>query len=608
MLSTIRSQSLLVVLVILMVTLASAIIISQSTYLLSVKEQVYENLESHNAYVDTLVSSDGSFDPGSVQEYADIQNIRITLIHRDGRVLFDSEYDESSLESHLYRQEVQSSLRTGTGTSERFSATQRLPVLYLSTYEGPQAFGFIRVSTPLQQLRNHRRVFTRYMALSSALLLLLTIAITAYALSKINRPLENVKQLAGSYANGNLKAKKIIRGPLELQQLSQVLMEMAEKLNTTVGELNTSRSMIETMINSVSQGLILLDSNLSVQIANSPSYALIGTDQVLDGKPIHRIIQSPVLMERLRQSLKEQTGLTLVLEHYNHLWGETAAIVGREQTKTIRIAIDPVYSETDNLAIVLTLTDMSAFAKLEQIRRDFVANVSHELKTPITAISGFAHTLLDEQESLSDEQKRYLSIIQRQSDNMLTVIQDLLLLSSLENGKAALTRSWVDIEHVVRQSINSCRYKADTKEIMIDTRIENPDSLSVYIHPMLIQQALTNLLMNAVNYSPDHSQVTVQVSVNEEDIIFKVTDHGVGIALEDQERIFERFYRVDAARSRSEGGTGLGLSIVKHIAQVHDGSVEVASSLGRGSTFTIRVSRKGKDFSSLYSHREEINS
>ena len=242
---------------------------------------------------------------------------------------------------------------------------------------------------------------------------------------------------------------------------------------------------------------------------------------------------------------------------------------------------------------------MSAFAKLEQIRKDFVANVSHELKTPITAISGFAHTLLEEQEKLGEEQQRYLSIIQRQSDNMLTVIQDLLLLSSLENGKASLTRSWVDIEHVVQQSINSCRYKADTKEIMVDTRIENPDSLSVYIHPMLIQQAITNLLMNAVNYSPEQSQVTVQVSVNEEDIVFRVTDHGVGIALEDQERIFERFYRVDAARSRSQGGTGLGLSIVKHIAQVHDGSVEVTSSLGRGSTFTIRVSRKGKDFSSL---------
>lgn len=294
MLSTIRSQSLLVVLVILTVTLTSAIIISQSTFLLSVKEQVYESLESHNGYVDTLVSPDGSFDPGSIQEYADIQNIRITLIHRDGRVLFDSEYDEKSMESHLYRQEVQTSLKKGMGTSERFSATQRLPVLYLSTYKGPESFGFIRVSTPLQQLRSHRRVFTRYMALSSALLFILTIAITAFTLSKINRPLEDVKQLASAYANGDLRAKKIIRGPLELQQLSQVLMEMAGKLNTTLADLNTSRSMIETMINSVSQGLILLDSNLTVQIANSPSYALIGTDQILDGKPIHRIINSQI--------------------------------------------------------------------------------------------------------------------------------------------------------------------------------------------------------------------------------------------------------------------------------------------------------------------------
>ncbi len=607
MLSTIRRQSLAVVLAILVITLVSVIFISQRTYLNSLKEQTYTALASHNAYVQTLLKKDGTFSDSVMQQYADIQDIRITIIKRDGKVLFDNIYDEAQMESHLYREEVQESLKDGYGMSDRFSATQRLPVLYYATYSGDDSQPFIRVSTPLQQLRSHRAIFTRYMLFSSAILLILTIGLTIFSLSRITRPLESVKQLAESFADGNLKAKVIVHGPLELRQLSQVLMEMAKQLDSTLVELNTSRTMVETMINSVSQGLILLDTDLTIQIANRPSSLLIGTDQNLEGRPIHHIINSASLMERLRQSLKEQERLDVTLEHFGHLWGETARVVGREQTKTIRISIDPVISESNNLAVVITLTDMSAAAKLEQMRKDFVANVSHELKTPITAIAGFAHTLLDEGDELTSEQNRYLEIIQRQSSNMLTVIQDLLLLSSLEKDDTSLTRSWVDIEHVVQQSVIACRFKAEQKDITVTQDIQNLEDLSVYLHPMLIQQALTNLIMNAVTYSPEHSRVDIKASVNEEDIIFTVTDQGVGISEEDQERIFERFYRVDAARSRSQGGTGLGLSIVKHIAQVHDGTVQVKSTVGRGSTFTIRISRKGREFSSLSQKREEIN-
>ncbi len=608
MLSTIRRQSLFVILIILTITLISSTVISQRTYLNSVKEQTYTYLASHNNFIRTLISEEGSFTPSQLQEYADTQNIRITIIAPGGKVLFDSDYDESGMESHLYRMEVQEALRNTWGTSERFSNTQRLPVLYTASYTGTDARPVIRVSEPLEQLRSHSSVFFRYMTISSVLLFLFSLALTLVSLNRITKPLEDVKKLAESYAEGNLKAKKIIHGPLELKQLSLILMEMAERLDGTLAELNTSRTTIESMINNVSQGMLLLDSSLSIVIANSPSYQLIGTDLVLEGRAIHRVINNATLMAKLRESLRARHALTFTLEHYDHLWGETARLVGKDQTKTLRITIDPVFADEEHPAVVITISDMSALVKLELMRKEFVANVSHELKTPITSIAGFAQILLDEGENLSEEQKRHLSIITRQSANMLTVIQDLLLLSSLEKDHAVLSRSWVDIDTVIDQSLLNTRYKAESKHIEMSSEKHNDEGLEVFIHPMLITQAVTNLLMNAITYSPEYSRVLLSVNVDESTIVFKVTDNGCGISGEDQERIFERFYRVDAARSRSQGGTGLGLSIVKHIAQAHDGSVRVESEPGRGSTFTITISRTGKDFSSLSRQREEINS
>nr|MDA3823331.1 ATP-binding protein [Bacteroidales bacterium] len=356
-----------------------------------------------------------------------------------------------------------------------------------------------------------------------------------------------------------------------------------------------------------SQGLLLLDDNLTIRIANTSSYELLPSNQKLEEHSISEIINSTKVLETIHLCKECNHHTEIIIEQYTHLYGETAKIVGKEMIRTLRFSVDPIHDESTSMALVITITDMSEIVKLEQMRRSFVANVSHELKTPITAIAGFSQTLLDEaKDQFNSTQLKFLKIIHRQGNNMLSIVEDLLLLSSLEQENTHLTYSWVDIEHVIEQSIAACRYRAEEKKILIEYSIENAENLPVFIHPVLIGQALTNLLTNAIIYSTPQRSVHIETVVNENDLIMKVIDTGYGIPLEEQERIFERFYRLDTARSRSSGGTGLGLSIVKHIAQVHNGTVSVSSSIDIGSTFTLTIDRKGKEFSQLEKSRERI--
>jgi two-component system phosphate regulon sensor histidine kinase PhoR len=361
------------------------------------------------------------------------------------------------------------------------------------------------------------------------------------------------------------------------------------------------------MINSVSQGLLLLDTNMIIRIANTPSYELLPSKGTLEGHPISQIINSGKVNETIRHCKESSSHQEITIAQFTHLYGETARIVGKEKTRTLKFAIDPIEDESTSMSLVITITDMTEIVKLEQMRKDFVANVSHELKTPITAISGFSQTLLDEEENqLNETQRRFLSIIHRQGQNMLSIVQDLLLLSSLEQEQTNLVQSWVDIEHVIEQSLISCNYRSQEKDILIENSIDNKRNLPVFIHPVLIGQALTNLLTNAIAYSPNKSVIRVETIVDEQTLTIRVIDSGYGIPLDEQERIFERFYRVDTARSRSQGGTGLGLSIVKHIASAHHGSVTVSSVVDKGSTFTFTIDRKGGEFSQLEKSREKM--
>ncbi|NCB01390.1 MAG: sensor histidine kinase [Spirochaetia bacterium] len=603
---SLRNQIISLISFIVAIILFSTIIISQFTYLSSLKRHTYQTLTSHNEYIQTILKGDRDSLFRTLDTYSSLHSIRITLLERDGRVAYDSDFDAMLLENHLFREEVQTSLQAGTGMSERQSGTQGVLVLYLSQFDPLSIYPIIRTSTPLNQLKEYRARFNKLLYPNILILIIIVSFLTIVSIRKITNPLKNVNRLIQQYAKGNLQAKMSVTGPSELTDLAFTLTNMATQLRGTIDELSASRVMIETMINSVSQGLLLLDDSMIVQIANTPSYTLLPSIGIIEGHPIAQIINSIEVLEIIHECKTTKTPKEIIIDQFSHLYGETARIVGKGNARTIKFAIDPINHESSSMALVITITDMSEIVKLEQMRKDFVANVSHELKTPITAIAGFSQTLLEEETQLSPTQQKFLTIIHRQGQNMLNIVQDLLLLSSLEQDKMNLSRTWVDIDNVIEQSIASCKYRGEEKEITIESIIENKESLPVFIHPILISQAITNLLTNAIAYSPVKSSIRVETTVEEDEVSIKVIDTGYGIPQGEKERIFERFYRVDTARSRSQGGTGLGLSIVKHIAHAHHGKVSVSSVVDKGSTFTLTIDRKGGEFSNFQKSRESI--
>jgi two-component system phosphate regulon sensor histidine kinase PhoR len=241
------------------------------------------------------------------------------------------------------------------------------------------------------------------------------------------------------------------------------------------------------------------------------------------------------------------------------------------------------------MGAVIVLNDITRLRRLEAVRQDFVANVSHELKTPITSIKGFVETLLDDHEPSPENTRRFLKIIEKQANRLDAIIEDLLSLSRLEQSKggASLKIERSRIMPIIEAAVELCQHQAEARSIRI--QVECPADLAADVNPPLLEQGLVNLINNAVKYSEDGQSVFIHAYAEDEMLVIEVIDEGTGIHANELDRIFERFYRIDKARSRDQGGTGLGLSIVKHIAQVHAGTVSVSSTPGEGSTFTLRL-------------------
>ncbi len=363
---------------------------------------------------------------------------------------------------------------------------------------------------------------------------------------------------------------------------------------------------MEAILNSLSEGILLLDRNLNIKVANQEAHLLF-TDQkdsVIE-KNLSQLISSNEVRALCNATLRDGEERELSIEQFGHLFGQTARIAGKQQVRELRMLTCAVRSSEGFInSVVLSINDMTELKRLEQIRKDFVANVSHELKTPITSIAGFAEALTETQKP--EEIAHFSKIISRQANRMRQLVEDLLLLSSLEQEQNKASMSWTTLEQIVGETEEACSYRFEERGSSLQIASSNPDNLLLYVNENLIAQALTNLVINALNYSEAGSKVNLSAIVSEEHIIFNVQDHGIGIPRDVQDRIFERFYRVDAARSRSQGGTGLGLSIVKHIVNVHGGKLSLESEMGKGSTFTIMLPRMGGHLKDLQKRSDEL--
>ena len=504
--------------------------------------------------------------------------MRVTLITQDGIVLADSDEDAAVMDNHGNRPEVKEALSGGVGTSVRFSNTLRQNMMYLAITDPERENLVIRTSLSQATLQIAISVFGRQIL--TVLLVITTIAagVSYFISQRIVRPLEEMKEGADRFARGELDKKLSIPNLIETGSLAETLNEMAAQLDGRIKTILKQRNEQEAILASMVEGVITIDEDGHIATINHAAAQLFNLDEELySGKQVTDFIHSSKLRKLIRRTLKSEK----VIEKEIKISGEVERYV---QIHGVRLK-----RGEDESGALIVLNDISRLKQLERIRRDFVANVSHELKTPITSIQGYVETLKEILPETAEEQsQRFLSIIVRQTERMNLIIDDLLHLARIEDleERDKLEKITTEIRPILDSSIEDVRVRNRVEEIRFKLRC--PDDLTAKVNSQLIRQAVTNLLDNAVNYG-DESTIIVEGALVQDMIELRVKNSGQPISMEHQERLFERFYRIDKGRSRDMGGTGLGLAIVKHIALAHGGIVGVKSSMDDGTCFILSI-------------------
>jgi two-component system, OmpR family, phosphate regulon sensor histidine kinase PhoR len=508
-------------------------------------------------------------------------NTRLTIILPDGVVLADSEKDPKNMDNHGTRPEILKALNGDIGTSTRYSETLETELMYVAIpiKNKEKLLGVLRASVPLtfiQQTLSAIRIRIIY----SAIIISIIVAVISLLFSQsISRPLEDIKNGVEKFARGELSFRFNEPRSKELGKLTDALNQMAaqldEKIRTIVEQKNQQEAVLESMVESViavdRKGIII---NINQAAA---SIFRLNRAEALD-KPVDNIINNKELVNLIQKTLSSSEPI----EDEIYLKDEGQYFLQVHGTVLEN-------SQNQVIGAVVVLNDVTRLRRLEKVRRDFVANVSHEIRTPLTSIKGFAETLLDGAIKDDETARGFVEIINKQSNRLNAIIEDLLTLARLEqeDERTQLEFNEYTLHKVLESAIEVCTAKAEQKSV--ELVMENEDPMKIRVNPDLLEQAIVNLIDNAIKFSSEKSQIIIDYHRNTEKVAVTVADSGVGIERKHLPRLFERFYRVDKARSRNMGGTGLGLAIVKHIAQVHGGNVSVESEPQKGSKFSIYI-------------------
>ncbi|MBC8207447.1 MAG: HAMP domain-containing protein [Kiritimatiellales bacterium] len=504
---------------------------------------------------------------------------RITLIFPDGIVAGDSDKASSEMGNHRDRPEIKDALAGHVGQSLRYSNTLKKNMMYVAVpvwVEG-RVIGVVRTSMPMTDMDQLIDSVQHRITFGGLIILFLAAVLSLIVSRRISRPLERIKEGAKRFADGDFSCRLHTIGSTEITSLAETMNQMAEQLEDRLQTVIKEKNQREAVLSSMVEGVLAVDTDghiISLNKAAARFFQVI-QPETAKGRSIEEVFRNVKLQKFIGSVLKGQETLEceLTVQHNEiyHLQTRGTNLLGVQGKR---------------IGAVVVFNDVSRLRRLENLRSDFVANVSHELKTPITSIKGFIETLLDGAMNDPVEADRFLKIVAKHADRLNAIIDDLLMLSRLEQGgKEEMEMQQAGLAGLMSSAVEVCAHRAEKKEITI--QVECPDNLSANVNPPLIEQALINLIGNAVKYSAEGKTVTVRADREPDGINLSVTDQGYGIASEHLERLFERFYRVDKGRSRQEGGTGLGLAIVKHIAQAHGGTVSVKSTFGKGSTFSV---------------------
>ena len=520
----------------------------------------------------------------TLQQLGEQTGTRMTLVAEDGTVIGDSVEDPILMENHRNREELLQARTYEFGVSQRPSPTLGIPMMYVALRVGERETpaGFVRVAMPLESVRAQVTSVQRLILVTAILVSLVALTFTYIIVGRIIRPLEKLTQAAKSIASGDIHQEVDVRSRDELGTLAESFNLMSRQLSCRIEELDgkarefaENSERLEAVLGGMGEGVLAVDGDERILFVNRVAHLLLEfakTDVV--GVPIWETVRNPTIHKVVQDVLASRAHERVELE------------LPRSQS-TVELSVTRLPGEPCP-GVILVLHDVTELRRLENIRQQFVSNVSHELKTPLASIQAYTETLLEGAIKDSAHNRKFLMRIEEQAHRLHALILDLLRLGRIESHEDTFVLAPVLLSEVVATCVDELAGIAKSKQLTLTT--QPPQSaISVHADAEGLCTILNNLVENAINYTAAGGHVEIRWCEKDSMALVEVMDTGVGIASEHQSLIFGRFYRVDKARSRELGGTGLGLSIVKHLAIEFGGSVEVASQLGKGSTLTVRL-------------------
>ncbi|MCY3743375.1 MAG: ATP-binding protein [Candidatus Poribacteria bacterium] len=520
---------------------------------------------------------------------------RVTFIDLEGVVWGDTERDGAALramDNHLKRPEVQDALLFGSGIRDRYSNTTQtefryyaMPIYKQTSQNGEGTLiGICRVALPMEAVNTAIGNLRRMVLLASVAGLILTIVFSVFSTKIITKPIEKLTQMTQSLAAGKIASRVPVDSKNELGQLSRIFNLMADRVQEQIDQISEEHRRLETILTDMGEGVLLVNGAFEITYANPMAISMLSLPKAYVGKALIEINRIPELQTLLQVAERTETAAFAEIR------------LGNLTEPEAEVTVVPVATGEE---YVVVIHDVSKERQLERIRADFVANVSHELRTPLTTIRGYAETLLSEDATRTKTQEQFIVKILNHASRLSRLVSDLLELSRLESGDVELKRTPCHLNTFYEPILDVFEPILEESELVL--KWEVPESLpKVSVDHQLFMQVLVNLIDNAIKYTPDSGTITVSAelrtseafegsNITAAEIIMDIKDTGIGIPMESQPRVFERFYRVDKGRAREMGGTGLGLAIAKHIVLRHNGRIWLESTLGEGSVFHVAI-------------------
>jgi len=540
------------------------------------EQQIGSELMAHARIVDLYPMKEIQ---AHVGEIADIARARVTILDGQGNVIAETDPEAAVLGSHLERPEIQEARIRGSGSATRYSRTLKEEMIYvaLPIRKGPDIVGYIRLARPLSDVRKTIEEFTAIL-LQSFLIILVSSVVVAFLFSrKLTTPIRDMEYFTERLRRGETPGTLMIRSSDEIGQLAENINYMVDELQKRIAALQEEKAKVEAAFSSALDGVLILDHQGRIETVNRGMWNMIGER--------YRDLVGKTPLEAFRN-----LGLQRALDQYRSggMPVPQEMELGEEDPVMLDVSITPVRGvDAAEGKTMLVFHDLTRLKKLERMRVDFVANVTHEIKTPLTAIMGFVETLQEGAIEDRETAKKFLSTIARHAERLNRLVEDLLTISNTELGELHFSFESVALSGIAQSVLHVIQQKAGEKKIRITSAI--PEDLPlIRADRDRLSQVLINVLDNAVKFTPEGGTVSLSAApASGNEVVVKIADTGIGIPRDEIPRLGERFYRVDKTRSRELGGTGLGLSIVKHLMTAHKGRMEIESQLGRGTTVSL---------------------